>query len=298
MENFVLTLGLMVLGKALSKVEAFPKDSAKSFNLYVVYVALPGLILLQVPKLRFSADLLLPILMPWGMLILSALLVLLLGRIFYWPKETTGALLLVVPLGNTSFLGIPMVESFFGAENIPYAVLYDQLGTFLALTTYGTIILAFYAGGRKVTGFFLLKRICTFPPFIALTLALLCICFPYPPLIESLLKPVAASLVPVVMVAVGFQLRVRLPRETIGALGWGLVLKLVAAPLFALGVCSFWEADSIAARVAVFEAGMPPMITAGALAIVAGLAPELTAAMVGVGIVLSFLTLPILYQML
>jgi predicted permease len=52
------------------------------------------------------------------------------------------------------------------------------------------------------------------------------------------------------------------------------------------------------ARVSVFEAGMGPMITAGALAIIAGLEPELMASMVGLGIALSFLTLPVLFQML
>jgi len=43
---------------------------------------------------------------------------------------------------------------------------------------------------------------------------------------------------------------------------------------------------------------MPPMVTAGALALLAGLAPELTAALVGLGLMVSFLTLPILFQIL
>jgi len=38
---------------------------------------------------------------------------------------------------------------------------------------------------------------------------------------------------------------------------------------------------------------MPSMITAGALAAAAGLAPELAAALVGYGIVLSLATLPL-----
>ncbi len=51
-------------------------------------------------------------------------------------------------------------------------------------------------------------------------------------------------------------------------------------------------------QVSIFEAGMPPMVSAGVLAILANLSPALTAALVGIGIVLSFATLPILYQML
>jgi hypothetical protein len=54
----------------------------------------------------------------------------------------------------------------------------------------------------------------------------------------------------------------------------------------------------LAAKISVFEAGMPPMVTAGALALIAGLAPELTAALVGLGLMVSFLTLPLLFQIL
>jgi len=43
----------------------------------------------------------------------------------------------------------------------------------------------------------------------------------------------------------------------------------------------------------VLEAAMPSMVTAGALAIAHGLAPRLAAAMVGYGLLLSLLTLPL-----
>jgi malate permease and related proteins len=43
---------------------------------------------------------------------------------------------------------------------------------------------------------------------------------------------------------------------------------------------------------------MPPMVTAAALAVVAGMDTELSIALVGVGIVLSFGTLPFLFWIL
>jgi hypothetical protein len=56
--------------------------------------------------------------------------------------------------------------------------------------------------------------------------------------------------------------------------------------------------NGLAVDIAVFEAGMPPMVTAGALAVVAGMESELAIALVGVGIIASFATLPILYFLL
>ena len=206
--------------------------------------------------------------------------------------------MLMVPLGNTSFFGIPMVEAFWGADSVSYAVLYDQFGSFLALTTYGSIILATYSGSKKPTIEAILKRICFFPPFIALVIGLFTMSIPYPAVLLAVLKGIAASLVPVVMVAIGLQIKLRLPPGSWTPFSVGLVIKLVVAPVIATGIFFLFNQHSLAAKVAVFEAGMPPMVTAGALALLAGLAPELTAALVGLGLMVSFLTLPVLFQVL
>ena len=75
-------------------------------------------------------------------------------------------------------------------------------------------------------------------------------------------------------------------------------MKLVAAPLVAFAVCRLSGVGGTAVEVSVIEAGMPPMVTAAALAVMAGMDAELSVALVGVGIVLSFGTLPFLYWIL
>jgi hypothetical protein len=120
----------------------------------------------------------------------------------------------------------------------------------------------------------------------------------YHPVVTRLIDALAATLVPVVMIAVGCQLRVRVGRGVVGPLVAGLGLKLVAAPLAALALCRALGFEGPAAAATVLEAGMPPMISAGALALLAGLAPELSAALVGLGILASFFTLPALASLL
>ena len=172
METVLPFFILLLSGLVLQYLKIFPADTDKSLNLYVIYIALPALILQQVPKLNFSGSILAPFIMPWLVVIVSGLLVLFLCRAMKWSSETTGALLLMVPLGNTSFLGVPMVERFFGSSGVPYAVLYDQFGSFLALSSYGTLILAMYGKGARQGWGDILVRIITFPPFIALLAAL------------------------------------------------------------------------------------------------------------------------------
>jgi len=298
MENFILTISFLLMGMGLRRLPHFPKDTAQVLNLFAMTLSLPALVLLKVPHLHFSADILVPVIMPWAMLAISALMILLLGKLLHWEKEIIGVLLLLIPLGNTSFFGIPMVQAFFGESGIPYAVLYDQLGSFLALATYGAVVLALYGSGGKPTAASVFTRVVTFPPFIALILALACRSLIFPAPLLALLNGLAATLVPVVMVAVGFQLTLRLSPEVIQPLGAGLIIKLAVAPLLALLFCRLLGLNSLAAQVAVFEAGMPPMVSAGALAIMAGLSPRLTAALIGLGIILSFLTLPLLSHLL
>ena len=73
-----------------------------------------------------------------------------------------------------------------------------------------------------------------------------------------------------------------------------LVLKLILMPFFAFGLLYAMGVEPLAMKTAVLESGMPSMITAGALAIAAGFAPALSAALVGYGIVISLVTLPII----
>ena len=299
MQNFLLILTLLLIGMGIKRLPVFPKETGNALNLIVIYISLPALILLKIPELLFSKDLLIPTLMPWGMLVFSAALILMLAKSLHWDRATTGCLLLLVPLGNTSFLGIPMTRAFFGEQATPYALLYDQLGSFLALATYGSLVLAFYGSGEtKPTAQKVIKKVLTFPPFIALVLAFLLRSFTYPPIVSDLLDMLAATLIPLVMIAVGYQLQLKMDKAVLSQLSLGLVIKLIIAPLAALLFTRLIGLDGELVRVSIFEAGMPPMVSAGALAILDDLSPPLAAALVGVGIIVSFVTLPLLFQLM
>ncbi|WP_456386035.1 AEC family transporter [Desulfolithobacter sp.] len=296
MEQTLPFLMLLLAGLICRRLAIFPTDTDKSLNLYVIYLALPALVLDRVPGLDFSTSVLVPILMPWLVVLCSASLVYFLARLLRWDRETTGALLLMVPLGNTSFLGIPMVEQYFGGSAVRYALLYDQFGSFLALSTYGTVILALYGTSEKQTFASILKKILLFPPFIALMMALFLPLDTAPGWVDRLLKTTASSLVPVVLVAIGFQMQILLPRRELVPFGVGLLLRLLVVPVLFLYLCRLLGLSGTAVRVAIFETGMPPMVTAGAMASVAGLKPRLTSAMVGLGILIAFGTLPLIYS--
>ncbi|MGQ4276934.1 AEC family transporter [Pseudidiomarina sp. E22-M8] len=303
MANFLFIAGYVVIGLLLRRSRQFPQNTGQILNAYVIYVALPAVVLQKIPLLTFGKELLYPALMPWLLLVLTVPLVLALARWRDWSRATTGAMLIVIPLGNTSFVGFPMIEAFFGPEGIPYALLYDQLGSFFILSIYATIIAAIYSqtegepAQRPSIGTIVWK-ILRFPPFVALIAAFVLRDFSYPQVLKQFIDSLAITLVPVIMVAVGFQLRFRLPQEDRGPLGWALGIKLGLTPLVALLILMGFGLDQLAVQVTIMEAAMPAMISAGALAIMAGLAPTLSAAVVGYGVLLCFVTLPFWYFIL
>ena len=298
MEQVLPFLILLAAGQVMRRIPGFPVDTDRSLNLYVIYVALPALVLLQVPKLVLSSELLVPLLMPWLVVLVSGSLVLVVCRVFGWSREITGALLLMVPLGNTSFLGIPMVEMFFGISEVKYAILYDQFGSFLALSTYGTFILALYGGGEKPSLGKTLRKIVFFPPFIALIVALMLRPVSIPVWLVSMLEMTARSLVPVVLVAIGFQMRLRMPTSELLPFAAGLTIRLLIIPVIFILACRVFGLTGPAIQVSLFETAMPSMVTAGALASIAGLEPRLTSALVGYGILVSFVTLPFIFHLI
>ena len=298
MESVLPFLILMAAGYILRRVPNVPVDTDRGLNLYVIYIALPALILVQVPRLVFSQAVIVPVIMPWLVVLLSGSMVWGMCRLLRWSREITGALLLMVPLGNTAFLGIPMVELFFGTGGISYAILYDQFGSFLALATYGTFILAVYGGSSMPSAGQIVKKIIVFPPFIALLLALSFKSFTYPAWLLDFLRMTASSLVPVVMVAIGFQLHLRMVSADRLPLLFGLAARLLVMPVLFIILCGIAGLTGEAVQVSLFETATPPMVAAGALASIAGLRPRLTSALVGYGILVSFITLPLLYRLI
>ena len=74
-------------------------------------------------------------------------------------------------------------------------------------------------------------------------------------------------------------------------LALGLSWSLLLAPALVWGVLH-GGGGGLVAEVTVLQVGMAPMVTAGILAADHGLEPPLAAALVGVGLVLSLLTVP------
>lgn len=284
-------LGLLACGVVAGRTRALPPGTAAVLDRVVIVLALPGLVLARVPELELRAETLVPIAVAWGTLVLLVGLVAVLSRVLRWSRTVTGTMLLCVPLGNTSFLGFPAVEALLGPDHLGPAIVYDQLGTFLALATWGTFVAARWGHGETPTLASVTRRVVTFPPFVALVLAGVVRSTGMPEPLSDVAAFLGATLTPLTMLAIGLRLRVPAV-DAVTTVGVGLGLRLLVAPAAVYGVASWLGTDGLAWETAVLEAAMPPMVTAGILAIDAGLDERLATALTGGGILVSLVTLP------
>lgn len=291
-DAFALILTMLGLGMAFSRLRALPDNTADVLNRIVLYVCLPAAVLMYVPRLHLDFSLIGLVATPWLLMLCTLALVSLATRIFGFARDVHAVLLICVALANSSFIGYPMVRALLGDHALPYAVVYDQFGTFVLLSTFGLYVIARYSGDTPPTAAQILLRIARFPPLWALLLALTLMPEQPPTWIGTGLKQLADAMLPLVMLAVGFSLQLRLPLDELKPLGIGLLLKLVVMPALALPIAWAFGLQGTMLQANVLESAMPTMITAAALAIAHRLAPRLAAALVGYGILLSLATLP------
>ena len=291
MNNLILLIFCFIAGVLLHRYKRMPINAPAVLNRFIIHVSLPALTLFYVHDVKISSDVGLMVAMVWIFFALAAVFFWLVGRWLNLPKSTVGALILTGGLGNTSYFGLPMIEAYYGHRGLATGIIIDQLGSFLVLSTLGITVAGIYSSGRPGVSE-MLKRVVQFPPFIALAIALLLIPVDYPAWLTFVLKRLGDTLAPLALVAVGFQLRLGHLRGNGRNLAIGLAFKLVLAPLvlFLLYVPLF-GAHGQAIQVTLFEAAMPPMITAAILATEHDLDPPLATLMVAVGLVISFATL-------
>lgn len=295
MNNFVYLLLLLFLGKLSTKLPAFPENTAQVLNQYVIWISFPATVLLKLNGLEFDTSLLVLVLVPWVLVFLSVGGVILISKRLGWDRKLTGAVMLSVALGNTSFYGFPAIAGFLGEQNLKYAILYDQLGSFLAVATFGTIVMSVYGNSTRVSVKTVLLRIMGFPPFSALVLGLLLARIPIPATPLFLLKGLSATLIPLVIFSVGAQLKFRQPLSNITPILITMGLKMIVSPIIAFGILVALGISGPVLKVAVFEAAMPSMVMAGILAAAGNLRADVANAAIGYGILFSFVTLPLIY---
>lgn len=298
MESFALVLVCIGLGYAVRRGTNLPHDSYKAINAWVLYIAIPALSLRYISAIDWSAEMILPLVCPLITWCGAWLYVSVYARRKKLDSQTRVALLVACGMGNTAFLGFPLVTAFYGAEWLSIAAICD-FGTFIVFCTLAvTVVLNSAGGGQKVKISVLVKRMFTFPAFIAAVLAVILPRFidlsPLYPFFDLFVVTVS----PLSLFSIGMQLQFRDCGESLGHVATGLFYKLLISPIIVLALALAIGAKGQVAQVSVIEAAMAPHITASLLASQFDQNPRLCGLMVGIGILCALATTPLWWRLL
>jgi hypothetical protein len=298
MPALLLLVACLVLGVLVARIGRPPAMLSQGLNWWVINVALSALVLHLIPTLRFDWQFWFLVAAMWFVFCGAWAVFALLGVALHWSRARVGALTLVCGLGNTSFIGFPLIEALHGREGLKLALVADQLGTFLALAIGGTIVAALYSG-KSAGAADVARKVVQFPPLVSLVVGIVAAQFGgWPQPVDAILDRVGATLVPIALFSVGLQFRLQFQRNQAAALLLALGWKLALAPLLVwLGGLAIDVSGGILTT-AVLQSAMAPMISAAILAEQNELEPQLANSVLGIGIVLSLLTVPLANHLL
>jgi len=255
--TFVAIVGVGWLLRASGRLRA---SDARPINAIIIYVGLPAFIVSTVHDAHLDGELALVVAVAWAVFAAVLLIAWLLSRALDLPPVVAGGFLLVATLGNTGYLGYPIVQALMGTDALPPAIFYDVFGTVGALLVVGLAIAERYSGSaerRKHP----LREVLGFPAVIALAVGLATRGIAIPSAVSNGLDLLASLTVPLILISVGLSLRMGAVRRWAVPLAVVAVLRLVVAPLLAYAIGSVvLTGDARELALVTLQAGMPAMM--------------------------------------
>ncbi len=127
-------------GYILRRTGLLSKEAPSDLSKLVFYFTLPALIFtaLHDAQLQWTVAIL-PV-AAWLVVGFGVLLGFILVKLLKLKGPDAGALMLTIAFGNTTFLGYPIIQGFYGNQALALAAFYDLFGAMLAANTVGVLI--------------------------------------------------------------------------------------------------------------------------------------------------------------
>lgn len=298
MANFILISLCILAGILFRKNKVLPKDAHKGINAWIIYLALPAVSFKYLPHITFTKDLLLPALAPVCVWVLGWLYITCYQKFNpKMSKATQGGLKLTSALSNTSFIGFPLILAYFSENELAIAIICDQI-TFTLLSTIGIIVAIRSSQTQKLSMQLVAKKVLTFPPLIGCVLALTLPRFLDLSVLDPLFDKLASTVGPLALFSIGLQLKFGGWFSELKHISVALLYKLILAPLVIMLIVITIGMTGTIAKITIFEMAMPTLLTSGVIADQYNLNPKVANLVIGIGIVLSFVTTAIWWVVL
>lgn len=298
MINFVLIAVCIIAGMVFKSTKSIHPDAHKGINTWILYLALPAVSFKYLPKVVWSWEMLFPILTTAFIAVGSLVFMQYYSRMKNYSRRSRSTMQLASGYSNTSFIGFPLIAAFYGEKYLSIAIICDQT-MFLMLSTLG-IITALKGGSKSgnVSTKFILKRLFTFPPFLGCVSALILSQLINLDFAEPFFDKLAATVAPLALFSVGLQLKFNGWKKLIPQISTSMLYKLILAPALVLILALIFGIKGDIAKISIFEAAMPTLITSSIIAEQFRLNTKLTNLIIGISIIVGFATTGIWFEVI
>lgn len=293
LSTIIVILIMIFLGYFLKRINLLNTKDIDVLNKLVINVAMPCLIFssLYVADLSNITNL---AVMPMITLIvgaISGLMVFIVLTFKGYSKKQKWSVIVPVAIGNTAFLGFPMVLGVFGQTGLIRAI-FSDMGTLIMFLSLSIILMANFGGTFKEV----IKRILSFPVLWAVILGVSFNLFNIPigGIATDVIGYLAAAAIPIIMISLGISLQFEGFLRNLKEAGLAVIVKLFLAPLIAFIIVNLLGISGMGYTIAIVEAAMPSGMLTLVLAINYKLDFKLSADCAIVTTIFSLITLPII----
>lgn len=287
------------VGYLLKSLHFWGEREGAVFSKTVLYITLPCFIILALAGAKLGREaIIIPLIFIVGSL-LSGVISFLVAHAMKMPRPSIGTFILACSVGNTGFLGYPVILGVFGNKGLPWAAIIDQFGMALPLNTLGIAIASYYGISRENQNKAL--RLLKSPPFIASLFALLLIGRQIPDFLRPLWRSMELfrdATVPLIMLFLGISLRPSGLNRKWAPLAIAAILKLFFQPVLIYALASRVGLSSLPFQVLVIQACMPTALMTVVFSENYKLDLELATGIVFLTTLASIFTIPLMGQVL
>ena len=296
--NTMLTILVMVLlGYLVKRIKILEFSDVDKINKLVIYITMPAMIFMVL----YSSDMsLLPKLsiMPLvgvGIGAVTGLITFTVLTIKKFPKVKKWSIVITTALGNTAFLGFPVILGIFGNEGLIRAIFYDiaSLLTFLSLS----IILMINFGGTLKE---VIKKVLSFPILWAVILgvSLNYLNITIGEVASNVLNYLGAAAIPLIMISLGVSLDFESLKDNFKISTMASFFKLIVSPIIGVFIAILVGLSGTEYTIAIVESAMASGMLNLTLAITYKLDVKLTSDCIFLSLLFSFITLPIVISLI
>lgn len=292
----VLPVFLIIFSGALfSRTKIDVQQWIEVFNRYALWIGFPALVIFSLMKLDISEKSYTSfILFNSAFILVSMGLVFPVCRIFKLPIQTKRTLFLILPFGNVSYLGIPLLQNAYGDGILPEAAIISAVYVFWLLTL--AVLLIEIYGEEKIKfrklGLSLVKNPLLLSVFAGLFLVVFGIRLPG--FVNKTIELFANSVTAVVL----FSLGIFVGLQKIGkwnewlAVGILTLVTMVALPYIFYRILLNFPIDPESLKATIIDAVVPLGVTPYVLSVQYKLDTVLLTRVVILGTLLSVVIIP------